>query len=378
VKIWIPTVRAGALQSQIELLTKYAENNGFMPILTLQDDGHSGTSWSRPGWTELMGYVERGEEATILVKTLDRVGRDHLRVGLLLEQFQEQGIRLIALGDNIDTAQGVDDFVPLRTLFAEWYARDTSRKIRAINNARTREGRHVTGAIPYGYLRDPNDKQKWVLDDAAAQIVKRAYQMTIDGKGITQIAETLSAERVLIPTAHWAQIGADNCRKYPNADPFAWTATMVSNILKRDEYMGWCVLNKTVKETYKSKRKPNDSDNILIFKDAHPAIVDEECWNTVQRLRETRLIPERIGGDPNPLTGIVFCADCGHKMHHKQGRTGREKVHSEYVCSSYRHYSRSCTMHYIRTDALETLILQTVKTVAAFALENELEFAALR
>jgi ssDNA-binding Zn-finger/Zn-ribbon topoisomerase 1 len=180
---------------------------------------------------------------------------------------------------------------------------------------------------------------------------------------------------VLTPTAHWAKIGADNCRRYPNAEPFAWTATMIGNILKREEYLGWCVLNKTVKETYKSKRKPNDPGSILIFKDAHPAIVDEECWNTVQRLRETRRIPERIGGDPNPLTGIVYCSDCGHKMHHKQGRTGREKVHSEYVCSSYRHYSRSCTMHYIRTDALETLILQTIKTVAAYALDNETEFA---
>jgi DNA invertase Pin-like site-specific DNA recombinase len=151
---------SGSITNQIELLTKYAESNGFTPILPIQDDGWSGTSWSRPGWTELMGYVERGEVSAILVKTLDRIGRDHLRVGLLLEQFQEQGIRLIALGDNIDTAQGVDDFVPLRTLFAEWFARDTSRKIRAINNARTREGRHVTGAIPYGYLRDPNDKHK--------------------------------------------------------------------------------------------------------------------------------------------------------------------------------------------------------------------------
>ena len=365
---------SGSITNQIELLTKYAENNDIAPILLIQDDGWSGTSWSRPGWQELMGYVERGEVSTILVKTLDRIGRDHLRVGLLLEQFQEQGIRLIAPGDNIDTAQGVDDFVPLRTLFAEWYARDTSRKIRAINNARTREGRHVTGAIPYGFLRDSGDSKTWKLDEEAAPIVRRIYQMTIDGKGITQIAAILSDERVLIPTAHWAKIGADNCRKHPNAAPYAWTAAMVSNILKREEYMGWAVLNKTVKETYKSKRKPNDPDNILIFKDAHPAIVDEECWNTVQRLRGTRRIPERIGGDPNPLTGIVYCSDCGHKMHHKQGRTGREKVHSEYVCSSYRHYSRSCTMHYIRTDALETLILQTVKTVAAYALENEAEF----
>jgi hypothetical protein len=292
-----------------------------------------------------------------------------------LEQFEEAGIRLIAVGDSVDTAQGVDDFIPLRTLFAEWYARDTSRKIRAINNARTREGKHVSGAIPYGFLREPDDGKTWRLDETAAPIVRRIYQMTIDGKGITQIAETLSAERVLIPTAHYAQIGADNCRKHPNAEPYNWTAAMVSNVLKREEYMGWCVLNKTVKETYKSKRKPNDPENVLIFKDAHPAIVDEECWNTVQRLRETRRIPERIGGDPNPLTGVVYCFDCGCKMHHKQGKTGRVKVHSEYVCSSYRHYSRTCTMHYIRTESLEMLVLSAIKAVCQFALTNEAEFA---
>jgi DNA invertase Pin-like site-specific DNA recombinase len=233
---------SGSITNQIELLTKYAENNGLTPFLTLQDDGYSGTSWVRPGWQELMTYVDANNVSTILVKNLDRIGRDHLRVGLFLEQLQEQGIRLIAVGDSVDTAQGADDFIPLRTLFAEWFARDTSRKIRAINNARTREGRHVTEAIPYGFLRGPNNSKTWRLDDEAAPIVRRIYQMTIDGKGITQIAGTLSVEKVLIPTAHWAQIGADNCRKHPDAEPFAWTATMVSNILKREEYMGWCVL----------------------------------------------------------------------------------------------------------------------------------------
>jgi hypothetical protein len=322
-----------------------------------------------------MRQVDAGNVAAILIKNLDRIGRDHLRVGLFLEQFQEQGIRLIAVGDNVDTAQGVDDFVPLRTLFAEWFARDTSRKIRAINNAGTRDGKHVTGAIPYGFLRDPDNGKTWRLDEEAAPIVKRIYQMTIDGKGITQIADILCAENVLKPTAHWARIGADNCRRHPQDEPYRWTAAMVSNILKREEYMGWCVLNKTVKETYKSKRKPNDPANILIFNDAHPQIIDEECWNTVQRLRETRRIPERISGEPNPLTGVLYCSDCGAKLYHKQGVTGRlNKPHNEYVCSSYRHYSRSCTMHYIRVDVVETLILRTVRAVCGYALENETEF----
>ena len=256
----------------------------------------------------------------------------------------------------------------------EWVARDTSRKIRAINDARTKDGKHVTGAVPYGYLRDQNEKSKWLLDEAAAPIVRRMFESVISGKTVSQIADELTAEGVLIPTAHWQSIDA-GMRSAPNAHPTKWSAATVITILRKQEYMGWAVLNKTVKETYKSKRKAAAPEDMLIFKDAHPAIVDEEMWTVVQRLRETRRRPERIGGEPNPLTGILHCADCGHKMYHKQGRSDpKHQPHHEYCCSSYRHYTRSCTMHYIRVVVIEDMILEAVRRVSGYVRKNEAEF----
>jgi hypothetical protein len=266
--------------------------------------------------------VERGNVELVLVKDMSRIGRDHLRVGLLLEQCRERGVRFIAINDNVDTSRNDDDFTPFRNIINEWVARDTSRKIRAINDARTKDGKHVTGAVPYGYLRDPNEKSVWLLDEAAAPIVRRMFESVINGKTVCRIADELTAEGVLIPTAHWQNVNA-GMRSAPNAHPTKWSAATVITVLRKQEYMGWCVLNKAVKETYKSKRKTNTPEDILIFKNAYPAFVDEEMWAVVQRLRETRRRPECIGGEPNPLTGVLYCADCEHKMFFKQGRTGR-------------------------------------------------------
>jgi uncharacterized protein CbrC (UPF0167 family) len=229
-------------------------------------------------------------------------------------------------------------------------------------------------AIPYGYLRDPNEKSRWILDEVAAPIVQRIFRSVIDGKSLTQIADGLTAEGVLTPTAHWQSIDA-GMRNWPNANPTRWSVATIIQILKKQEYMGWCVLNKTVKETYKSKRKKAAPEDMLIFKDAHPQIVDEETWTVVQRLRETRRRPERIGGEPNPLTGILHCADCGHKMYHKQGKNSiYHNPHNEYCCSSYRHYTRSCTMHYIRAAVIENMILEAIRRVSGYVRKNEAEF----
>jgi DNA invertase Pin-like site-specific DNA recombinase len=363
-----------SIANQKSFLEDYANRNGFTNWVHKFDDGWSGTNFQRPAWNEVIAEIEAGNVANLVSKDSSRLARDYLRMGLYREMFREKGVRLICVNDGVDTAKGEDDFTPFREIINEWFARDTSRKIRAINDARIKEGKHVTGAVPYGYLHDPDDRQKWIIDSEAGPIVKRIYQMTIDGKGITQIAETLSAERVPVPSAHWRKVNA-GMRSFPGADPYRWSATMVSNVLKREEYMGWCVLNKSVKETYKSKRRNNAPEDRLIFKDAHPAIVDGEMWTVVQRLRETKRVPQRTGGDPNPLTGVLYCADCGHKMHHKQGKNATShKQHDEYCCSSYRHYSRSCTYHHIRVDAIEKLILQAIKTVSGFVRENETEF----
>lgn len=362
-----------SIENQNAFLEDYATKNGFQNIVHMPDDGWSGTRWDRPYYLKMLDEVERGNVRTILIKDMSRLGRDHLRVGLFLEQLRERGVRLIAVAEGIDTAKGEDEFMPFRNIIAEWHARDTSRKIRAIFGARTAAGNHVSGALPYGYLHDKTDRQKWVLDEEAAPIVARIFQSIISGKTVSNIAEELTAERILTPNAHWKNIGEDMGRH--NADPCKWAVATVIQILKKKEYIGWKILNKTTKENYKAKRKATAPEDMLIFKDAHPAIVDEETWNVVQRLRETRRVPERIGGAPNPLTGILYCADCGEKMYHKQGNTGRpNQPHHEYVCSSYRHYSRSCTCHYIRVVVIEKLILAAIQRVSGYVHKNEAEF----
>lgn len=364
-----------SIENQKAFLEEYAIRNGFTNFIHLTDDGWSGTRWDRPSYLKMIEEVERGNVAACIVKDMSRIGRDHLRVGLLLEQFRECGVRFIAVNDNVDSDKGMDDFTPFRNIINEWVARDTSRKIRAINDARTKDGKHVTGALPYGYLHDPQDRQKWILDEEAAPIVARIFQSIISGKTVTRIAEELTAEKIMTPNAHWKHIGESTSMGAHNADPYKWSTATVINLVKKQEYMGWCVLNKTIKENYKAKRKAAAPEDMIIFKDAHPAIIDEETWNIVQRLRETRRRPERIGGEPNPLTGILYCADCGEKMYHKKGNTGRpNQPHHEYVCSSYRHYSRSCTCHYIRVPVIEKLILTAIRRVSGYARENEAEF----
>lgn len=366
-----------SIENQKAYLEEYALKNGFANFIHLTDDGWSGTRWDRPEFMKMVDLIESGNVGQICVKDMSRLGRDHLRVGLFLEQLREKGVRLIAVAESIDTANGEDDFMPFRNLFAEWHARDTSRKIRAIFGARTATGKHVSGAIPYGYLHDPQDRQQWVLDEDAAPIVKRIFHSIIEGKSVTQISEELTAENLPTPSTHWNNIGAGMTGK-SNANPTKWSIATVINILKKEEYMGWKVLNKTVNDSYKSKKRTPNPDGKLIFKDAHTAIVDEETWNLVQKLRKTLRKREKVSGKPNPLTGILYCADCGAKMYHKQGKSSStdptRKPHNEYICSSYRHYSKSCTCHYIRVEVVEKLILTAIRRVCKYAITNEEEF----
>jgi DNA invertase Pin-like site-specific DNA recombinase len=366
---------SNSITNQKALLEDYARKHGYSNLTHLTDDGWSGTRWDRPGIVKLIEEVERGNVEVLLVKDMSRLGRDHLRVGLLLEQLREHEVRFIAIGESIDSSRGEDDFLPFRNIINEWAARDTSRKIRAVFNARTANGKHVTGAIPYGYIHNTEDRQVWLLDEEAAPVVQRIFRSVIEGKGVQIIANELSADKILTPAAHWNKIGAG--MKKPFTDPYKWSANTVTHILKKQEYMGWVVLNKTVKETYKSKRKENPLENRLVFKDCHPQIIDEETWNVVQRLRETKRKPQqRLGGEANPLTGVLYCSDCGYKLHNKLGKTGgrTKKPHNEYVCRSYRHSSRSCTMHYIRTEVVEDLILTAIRRVSKYVRNHEKKF----
>lgn len=364
-----------SIENQKAYLEEYALRSGFKNLVHRTDDGWSGTRWDRPGFLQVTEDISRGSVGQILIKDMSRLGRDHLRVGLFLEQLREMNVRLIAVAEGIDTAKGEDDFMPFRNILAEWHARDTSRKIRAIFGARTAAGNHVTGALPYGYLHDPKDRQKWIVDEEAAPVVKRIFRSVIAGKNIAKITEELTAERILTPNAHWKSIGERTSRGAHNADPYKWSSATVINILKKEEYMGWKVLNKTGTENYKSKQRKPTPENRLVFKDAHPQIIDEETWNIVQRLRGTKRRVYKPDGEPNPLTGVLYCADCGAKMYHKRGASGRpDHPHHEYVCSGYRHYSKSCTCHYIRVEVVEQLILDAIRRASRYAIENEATF----
>ena len=363
-----------SIENQKAFLEEYANRNGFTNLVHLSDDGWSGTRWDRPGMMKLLDEVDKGTVAAVLCKDMSRAGRDFLRVELLMEKFQEKGVRFIAVNDNVDSINGMDDFGPFRNIINEWQARDTSRKIKAIFGARTANGNHVTGALPYGYIHDPTDRQKWILDKAAAPTVKRLFRGIIEGKSPTQLAMELQAEGILTPSAHWASIGA-GMKLHVSSNPTGWSVGCVTNILDKEEYLGRKVLNKTTNENYKTKKRNPNPDGKLVFEGKIPAIVTEEEWTVVQRLRETRRRPQKVTGEPNPLTGILYCADCGHKMYNKLGKTGREnKPHDEYVCSSYRHTARSCTCHYIRVEIVQALILDTIKRVSKYALTNEAEF----
>lgn len=364
-----------SIENQKAYLEEYALRSGFKNLVHRTDDGWSGTRWDRPGFLQVTEDISRGSVGQILIKDMSRLGRDHLRVGLFLEQLREMNVRLIAVAEGIDTAKGEDDFMPFRNILAEWHARDTSRKIRAIFGARTAAGNHVTGALPYGYLHDPKDRQKWIVDEEAAPVVKRIFRSVIAGKNIAKITEELTAERILTPNAHWKSIGERTSRGAHNADPYKWSSATVINILKKEEHMGWKVLNKTGTENYKSKQRKPTPENRLVFKDAHPQIIDEETWNIVQRLRGTKRRVYKPDGEPNPLTGVLYCADCGAKMYHKRGASGRpDHPHHEYVCSGYRHYSKSCTCHYIRVEVVEQLILDAIRRASRYAIENEAAF----
>ncbi len=329
---------SNSIKNQKAALEDYALKNGFPNILHLTDDGISGTRFDRPDFLKLMELAEAGCVGTLLIRDLSRFGRDHLRVGLYTERLRECGVRFIALLDNVDTARGEDDFTPFRNIINEWAARDSSRKVKALFKARAMEGRHVSGNFPYGYLRDPADKEKWIVDEEAAPIVRRIFDMTVAGHTTYQIADILYGEKVLIPGAHWRKLGVMNRWSRGLDDPYLWSSSTIRKMLGREEYLGHTVNFKTYKDSYKDKRrKINPKDGRVLFENTHPAIVDAETWHTVQRLITTVRRPNRYNM-VNPLTGVVYCADCGRKMtNHRNINNARDGHFSDiYICANYR------------------------------------------
>lgn len=370
---------SNSIKNQKQLLESYAHKNGYSPIRHFTDDGVSGTTFEREGFQAMIAEVEAGNVSAVIVKDMSRFGRDYLKVGFYTEvMFKEKGVRFIAINNGIDSANQQDsDFTPFLNIMNEWYARDASRKIQAVFKSRMQDGKRVSPSVPYGYLRSPEDKQKLIIDEEPAAVVRRIYQMVIEGKGVTAIADILTAEKVLIPSAYAKKYCPENDHSRGFTNPYLWSATAVSYILEKQEYMGHTVLGKTISVSYKTKkRRKAEPDELMIFKNTHPAIVDEETWHLAQKLRKTVRKPS-YDRPPHPLTGLVYCADCGHKMTHRQPSPTKKKKYDAddaYICGSYRQRTRNCTMHFIKTSVLWELILTAIREVSDYVRQDEQAF----
>ena len=370
---------SNSIKNQKQLLENYAHKNGYSPIRHFTDDGVSGTTFEREGFQAMIAEVEAGNVSAVIVKDMSRFGLDYLKVGFYTEvMFKEKGVRFIAINNGIDSANQQDsDFTPFLNIMNEWYARDASRKIQAVFKSRMQDGKRVSPSVPYGYLRSPEDKQKLIIDEEPAAVVRRIYQMVIEGKGVTAIADILTAEKVLIPSAYAKIHCPENNHSKGFTNPYLWSATAVSYILEKQEYMGHTVLGKTVSVSYKTKkRRKAEPDELMIFKNTHPAIVDEETWYLAQKLRKTVRKPS-YDRPPHPLTGLVYCADCGHKMTHRQPSPTKKKKYDAddaYICGCYRQRTRNCTMHFIKTSVLWELILTAIREVSDYVRQDEQAF----
>lgn len=378
---------SNSIVNQRRMLEKYAEDNGLTPYESVADDGYSGTGWARPGWERVIEMIEAGRVSCLVVKNLDRMGRDHLRVGLYMEMFRERGVRFVAVNDGIDTLLGEDDFTPFRAILAEWYAKDCSRKVKAVFNSKGNNGKPLCTTPIYGYLKDPLDKNKRIIEPEAAAVVRRMFQMTIDGMGPFQIARQFCTESIERPSYYYVRMGllpdskrCDHDRKYN------WDGSAVSKLIRNPAYKGDMVNFKTTKPSYKNHRSvANPPDKWVVVEDYYPAIVDKQTWELAQKLLHTRRRP--VFGESNPLTGLLFCAQCGAKMTNRRhikdygdengvGRTYRD---DNYECSTNRiHGARfisKCSLHFVTSATIRTLILETIKRVSLYARENEAEFA---
>jgi DNA invertase Pin-like site-specific DNA recombinase len=384
---------SNSITNQKQLLENYALQNGFANTRVFQDDGFSGTGWDRPGWTALIDEVESGRVQTIILKNLDRMGRDYIRVGLYMERFRELGVRLIAINDGIDTSLGEDDFTPFRAILAEFYARDISRKIKTAMHSKGNSGKPMTNVPIYGYKRksdDGDDKNVWIVDPEAAEVVKRMFRLAMEGMSTTHIAKTFIAEKIERPSYYAVKrnmVGAQRTT-CDMKNPYAWSAKSVMNMLLKPEYAGHTVNFRTSRESYKDKKsKDNPREDWKIFPDTHEALVSQEVFDTVQKLCTTRRRADSIG-EPNPLTGLVYCADCDKKMYnsrskpmwfeHRNGKTYHRKPDDNYDCSTYTwkkgRFDEHCSGHYIRTVVIRELVLDAIRNICAYVKKNEFEF----
>ena len=367
---------SNSIKNQQTILEEYAAKMGFTNLVHYCDDGVSGTRFDRPGFVRMMDDIEAGKVHVVLCKDSSRLGRDYLRVGLFMETLRQKDVRLIALGDNYDTAAGEDDFMPFRNIMAEWHARDTSRKVKAIYKSKGMNGKHTASHALYGYVKSDEDKNQWVIDPDAAEVVRRVFRLTLEGYGPYQIATIFESEKIQSPSYYLAQKNLGNKKNAAFSSPCRWYGHTICYILERQEYKGHMVNFKTYKNNFKDKhRRATPPEQQVIFENAHEAIIDAETWETANRIRTNakRRRPDSLG-EPHPLTGLLWCADCGAKLYNERGKTAQGNPKDVYCCSSYRKKTTDCTAHRTRTDAVKDLVLDTLRAVSEYARNNKEDF----
>ena len=363
-----------SIGNQKKLLAKVAKEKGYTNLVHFLDDGISGVTMDRPGFMEMIRQLEQGKAAAVFVKDLSRLGRNYIEVGRLTEEFfPDHDIRLVAVSDNIDTAEGENELAPIRNLFNEWYARDISKKRRISNKIKGNAGEPM-GQPPYGYIKDPNDPKHWIVDDEAAQVVRRVYSMTLEGFGTEQIATQLEKDGVLTPRAYWLTKGIKRPGKGKQQPPTKWNSSTITKILSLQEYCGDILNFKTYSKSYKNKKRiDNDRENWVVFQDVHEAIIERAVYEQVQQKRGKIRKRRTNNGEHNMFSGLLICADCGSNLHFHFNQGNPEIKY--FNCSNYKGNRGTCTStHYVRVDFLEEVVLGEIRRLTKFASLYEDEF----
>lgn len=365
---------SNSISHQKQMLEEFARRNNLPNPQHFTDDGVSGTRFDRPGFLAMMEEVEAGRVEAIVIKDMSRLGRDYLKVGQVMEILRQRDVRLIAINDGVDSLKGDDDFTPFRNIMNEFYARDTSRKIRSVFKAKGMSGKHLTGTVIYGYLWDEK-REHWLVDEEAAEVVRRIFSLTMEGYGPYQISKLLSEAKVEIPAVHLARFDEGVNRTKPVKDPYGWGSSTIVSILKKREYLGHTVNFKTRKHFKDKKSHYVDESEWTIFENTHGVIIDQETFDNVQRIRgNARRYPDGFG-EAYPLTGLMYCADCGGKMY--VHRTYNGKRVPQYTCGQYGKYpigSLCPTQHRIKAEAVLTLIADMLRVIAEYSKNDRAEF----
>lgn len=376
---------SNSITNQKQYLEDYARANGFRNIRHFTDDGYSGTNFNRPGFKGMIEEVKAGNVEAVIIKDMSRLGRDYLQVGFYTEiVFPEKGVRFIAVNNNVDSDSPEENiFTPFLNLMNEWYAKDTSKKIKAIFRNRMERGLRCSGAIPYGYRRRGDDKQTLYVDEEAAKVVRRIFHMAADGAPVGEIAKSLSEDKVLIPAAHMEIAEGTEGRNHGYSDPYLWSNTTIYGIINRQEYLGHTVLGKTVTENFKTKkRRKATPEEILFFPNTHEPIIDQETWDKANKLVKRH--PKKVanGTYTHRLAGLLFCAECGARLSYSApGLAARENGHikpsdSSFQCSQYRNKLHNCTNHFVVADNVEAAILTAIQEVSRHVIEDEDAFVS--